>query len=86
MHRILKKPVISHVNYLVHDPEQKAVIGDYVNINLLPESKSKRKWYELAEILRPAQRYEDEDGKLHTQPQDFSLNPPRPVGAKESSQ
>lgn len=66
------QPVIHHINYLVHDPDQKAVVGDFVKIELAKEDISKRKWYNLGEIIRPAQRYVDENGKLHTQAVDVT--------------
>nr|KAJ3421641.1 hypothetical protein HK105_002848 [Polyrhizophydium stewartii] len=66
IHPIVLKPVRHHKNFLVHDPESKCVVGDWVRINAC-EKISTRKHFELAEIVKPAARYTDDDGVLHTQ-------------------
>ncbi|KAJ3033472.1 hypothetical protein HK097_004831, partial [Rhizophlyctis rosea] len=73
IHKILKKPVTWHTNFHAHDPNQVTVPGDYVRIDKTPKPISKIKSYKLGEIIRPAQRYVDEDGKLHTQAVDLKV-------------
>ncbi|KAJ3187361.1 37S ribosomal protein S17 mitochondrial [Gaertneriomyces sp. JEL0708] len=66
IHPKVQKPVTYHKNFLVHDAEEKCVIGDWVRIDSC-QKLSKRKNFTLGEIVTPAARYYDDDGKLHTQ-------------------
>ncbi|KAJ3220372.1 37S ribosomal protein S17 mitochondrial [Dinochytrium kinnereticum] len=68
IHPLVQKPVIYHKNFLAHDEETKCVVGDWVRIDSCPKV-SKRKNFTLGEIVRPAARYTDANGKLHTQAQ-----------------
>jgi small subunit ribosomal protein S17 len=52
---------------LVHDENEDCVVGDYVKIDAC-EKISKRKHFTLAEIVKPAQRVLDSQGRLITQP------------------
>ena len=67
------KPVRYHKNYLVHDEDQKCVVGDIVRIKLC-QKISKRKSFEFDEFIKPAARYVDDDGVLHTQKQPYATN------------
>ncbi|KAJ1336503.1 hypothetical protein BSLG_007287 [Batrachochytrium salamandrivorans] len=60
------QPVRRHKNYLVHDETSRCVVGDWVRINSCTKL-SKRKSFELGEIVKPANRFVDDAGKLHTQ-------------------
>ncbi|KAJ1531303.1 hypothetical protein HK096_007065 [Nowakowskiella sp. JEL0078] len=67
-HPVVKKTIILHKNFLVHDPQQMAVVGDIVRIDSAPEKISKRKNFILGEIIYPAERILDEEtGILYTQ-------------------
>ncbi|KAH6572636.1 hypothetical protein BASA50_009632 [Batrachochytrium salamandrivorans] len=66
IHPIVLKPVRRHKNYLVHDETSRCVVGDWVRINSCTKL-SKRKSFELGEIVKPANRFVDDAGKLHTQ-------------------
>ncbi|KAJ3097482.1 hypothetical protein HDU97_004849 [Phlyctochytrium planicorne] len=68
IHPLVQKPVIYHKNFLVHDGEEKCVVGDWVRIDSCKKI-SKLKNFTLGEIVRPAAKYVDEFGKLHTQAQ-----------------
>lgn len=74
MHPLVQKPVKSHVNFLVHDENEDAVVGDVVRIDSCKKI-SKRKAFSLAEIVKPAARWTDENGKVHSQQSgDFKSN------------
>ena len=66
MHPLVQKPVKRHVNFLVHDEKEDAVVGDVVRIDSCKKI-SKRKVFALAEIVKPAARWTDEYGKVHSQ-------------------
>ncbi|KAI8925688.1 hypothetical protein BC831DRAFT_459778 [Entophlyctis helioformis] len=66
LHPIVLKPVRRHTNFLVHDPEQKCVVGDYVRIDSC-DKISKLKHFTLGDVVIPAHRYTDANGQLHTQ-------------------
>ncbi|KAJ3256252.1 hypothetical protein HK103_005615 [Boothiomyces macroporosus] len=74
IHPIVQKPVRSHKNFLVHDEEEKCVVGDYVKIESC-EKLSKLKHFKLGEIVKPAQRAFDSEGNLHTQGHKFKTIP-----------
>ncbi|KAJ1556103.1 Elongation factor 2 [Cladochytrium tenue] len=59
-------PVVKHTNYLAHDEKEACVVGDWVRIESC-RKLSKLKRYTLGEIVRPAARYVDEYGVLHSQ-------------------
>ncbi|KAL3896502.1 MAG: hypothetical protein SGCHY_004036 [Lobulomycetales sp.] len=66
IHPVVLKNVVSHKNFLVHDPEEACVVGDLVKcVSCLKVSK--RKNFVVGEIVKPAERYADSTGKLHTQ-------------------
>ncbi|KAI8848940.1 hypothetical protein BC829DRAFT_204476 [Chytridium lagenaria] len=79
MHPLVQKPVIYHKNFLAHDEHSKCVVGDWVRIDSC-QKISKLKNFTLGEVVRPAARYTDEFGKLHTQAQKV----PEPVIRKAS--
>lgn len=55
-------------NYLVDDPHEVAVIGDLVTIQYCGKV-SKRKAFELCEILKEAKKYRHPiTGQIHTAP------------------
>jgi small subunit ribosomal protein S17 len=70
MHPTVLKPIKRHVNFLVHDEKEEAVIGDIVRIDSCRKI-SKRKAFALGEIVKPAARYISEDGKMYSQQQDY---------------
>ena len=70
MHPLVQKPVKRHVNFLVHDEKEDAVVGDVVRIDSC-KKLSKRKSFALAEIVQPAARFTDEYGKVHSQQSGF---------------
>ena len=52
---------------MVHDPENKSVPGDIVLIEPWTHPLRKtRKHFQIAQILFPADRYVDHEGRLHT--------------------
>ena len=55
-----------HKNFLAHDELESCVLGDVVRINAC-EKISKRKHFTLGEVVIPAARFTDDQGKLHTQ-------------------
>ncbi|KAI8803770.1 hypothetical protein BJ742DRAFT_682778 [Cladochytrium replicatum] len=70
IHPIVQKPIVKHKNYLVHDPKEKSVVGDIVQIDSLPSKIGKQKNFVLADITIPAARYiEEETGQMFTQKQ-----------------
>jgi small subunit ribosomal protein S17 len=54
-----------HKNFLAHDEKEECVVGDYVKIQSC-KKRSKRKSFALSEIIKPAQRFVDSNGTLHT--------------------
>ncbi|KAJ3294950.1 hypothetical protein HK104_003156 [Borealophlyctis nickersoniae] len=69
MHPVVQKPVTWHKCFIVHDADNKTVVGDYVRIDSI-DSQTKIDGYKsfvIGDIVRPAARYVDEFGKLHTQ-------------------
>ncbi|KAI9363413.1 hypothetical protein DFJ73DRAFT_811095 [Zopfochytrium polystomum] len=66
MHPVVLKPVVKHKNILAHDETESCVVGDWVRIDSCRQiSKTKR--YTLGDIVRPAARYVDEFGVMHSQ-------------------
>jgi ribosomal protein S17 len=74
IHPIVQKPVRTHKNFLVHDEEETCVVGDYVKI-VKCNKLSKKKYFKLSEIIKPAQRFIDADGVLHTQAAEVKKDP-----------
>ncbi|EGF77584.1 hypothetical protein BATDEDRAFT_91576 [Batrachochytrium dendrobatidis JAM81] len=66
IHPIVLKPIRRHKNFLVHDETSQCVVGDWVRINSCTKI-SKLKSFTLGEIVKPADRFIDDEGKLHTQ-------------------
>ncbi|KAJ3064887.1 hypothetical protein HDU98_011756 [Podochytrium sp. JEL0797] len=67
MHPVVMKPVTTHKNFLVHDGDEKCVVGDWVRIDSCRKF-SKNKNFELGDIVKPAARFfEEETGILHSQ-------------------
>ncbi|KAI8816804.1 uncharacterized protein EV422DRAFT_489700, partial [Fimicolochytrium jonesii] len=66
IHPVVQKPVVIHKNFLAHDEESTCVVGDVVRIDSC-NKLSRRKFFTLGEIVKPAARYVDEEGVLHTQ-------------------
>ncbi|KAJ1556367.1 hypothetical protein HK405_013843, partial [Cladochytrium tenue] len=71
----LLQPVVKHTNYLAHDEKEACVVGDWVRIESC-RKLSKLKRYTLGEIVRPAARYVDEYGVLHSQAAALPPSPP----------
>ncbi len=58
----------------MHDEHESAVVGDVVKIDSCKKI-SKRKAFSLVEIVKPAARWTDENGKVHSQQSaDFKSN------------
>ncbi|KNC98376.1 mitochondrial 37S ribosomal protein MRPS17 [Spizellomyces punctatus DAOM BR117] len=68
IHPVVQKPITFHKTFLAHDEHERCVVGDWVRIDSC-QKISKRKNFTLGEIVAPASRYTDADGKLHTQRQ-----------------
>lgn len=68
MHPKYPKLLRIRKNYLVHDENEAAVVGDVVSIQYLRRI-SKRKSFALTEILKQARSYTDpRSGQVHTAP------------------
>ncbi|KAI8917151.1 hypothetical protein DFJ77DRAFT_459356 [Powellomyces hirtus] len=66
IHPVVQKPVTFHKTFFAHDAEERCVVGDYVRIDSC-RRLSKHKNFVLGEIVKPAARYVDTKGVLHTQ-------------------
>ncbi|KAJ3343321.1 hypothetical protein HDU83_005698 [Entophlyctis luteolus] len=67
MHPVVLKPVTKHKTFLVHDPVESCVVGDWVQIDSC-RKLSKHKNFKLAKIVHPAARFFEEDtGVMHSQ-------------------
>ncbi|KAI9296719.1 30S ribosomal protein S17 [Neoconidiobolus thromboides FSU 785] len=64
LHRIVKKEMVVHKNYAVHDELEKCQLGDVVRIQACrPISKTKA--FAVAEIVKKAETYTDpESGEV----------------------
>jgi small subunit ribosomal protein S17 len=79
IHPIVQKPVTFHKNFFAHDEKEEAVLGDLVRIDT-GRKYSKMKTFVLVEIVKPASRYVEDDGTLHTQKQHASdINKSEPI-------
>lgn len=66
MHPVVQKQVVYHKTLFAHDPAEQCVVGDVVQIKQA-KRRSKLKFFELSQIIKPAQRYTDRDGIQHSQ-------------------
>ncbi|KAI8590961.1 hypothetical protein BDZ88DRAFT_412918 [Geranomyces variabilis] len=66
IHPIVQKPVTYHKTFFAHDAKERCVVGDYVRIDSC-QKISKKKNFTLGAIIKPAARYVEEDGTVHTQ-------------------
>ncbi|KAJ3014741.1 37S ribosomal protein S17 mitochondrial [Thoreauomyces humboldtii] len=69
IHPVIQKPVVSHKVFFAHDAKERCVVGDYVRIDSCNKI-SKHKNFTLGAIIKPARRFVDDDGKVHTQKQE----------------
>lgn len=57
--------VVKHKNFLAHDEDSKCAVGDQVLIESC-QRVSKLKHFKVVDILKPAQRYTDEEGNEYS--------------------
>ncbi|KAJ1959640.1 hypothetical protein IWQ62_004531 [Dispira parvispora] len=60
LHPKVQKVITRHRNFLVHDEKEKSQVGDIVRIEAC-QKISKRKAFSIAEIIKPAETYTDND-------------------------
>lgn len=74
LHPIVLKNIVYHKTFLVHDPNEECVLGDVVRINSCLKI-SKLKNFIVAEVVRPAKRFTDDDGITFTQKTEVKRKP-----------
>lgn len=65
LHPKVQKLITYHKNFLSHDENTLASVGDVVRITAC-RPLSPRKFFEVTEIIKPAEKFIDENGKLIT--------------------